>query len=85
MAHRSRLGFSDGFTNVPLNGIYLLYERGELGHGADRIVRVGTHTGKNQLVSRLKQHFVHENKDRSIFRKNIGRAILNRQQDPISR
>jgi len=46
-------------------------------------VRVGTHTGENQLRSRLKQHFINENKDRSIFRKNIGRAILNRENDPF--
>jgi hypothetical protein len=31
----------------------------------------------------LLQHFVKENKDRSIFRKNIGRAILNRDNDPF--
>ena len=43
----------------------------------DRIVRIGTHTGENQLRSRLMQHFVKENKNRSIFRKNIGRCFLN--------
>jgi len=78
-----RLRFPDGFTSAPSNGIYLLFEHGEQGHGADRIVRVGTHTGKNQLVSRLRQHFVNENKDRSIFRKNIGRAMLHRERDPF--
>lgn len=78
-----RLRFTDGFTSAPSNGIYILFERGEQGHGADRIVRVGTHTGKNQLVSRLRQHFVNENKDRSIFRKNIGRAMLCRERDPF--
>lgn len=66
---------------IPLNGIYVLIEAGELAHGTDRIVRIGTHTGKDQLRSRLDQHFIHENKDRSIFRKNIGRAILNRDHD----
>jgi len=50
-----------------------------LGHGGDRIVRVGTHRGDNRLISRLKEHFIVENKDRSIFRKNIGRAILNKR------
>jgi len=65
------------------NGIYILFEKGEYAHGADRIVRVGTHTGENQLRSRLKQHFVNENKDRSIFRKNIGRAILQEVDDPF--
>ncbi|UOD34840.1 hypothetical protein DSN97_00445 [Deferribacteraceae bacterium V6Fe1] len=68
---------------IPYNGIYILFEKGESAHGADRIVRVGTHTGENQLRSRLKQHFLKENKDRSIFRKNIGRAILHRAKDPF--
>lgn len=68
---------------IPLNGIYILLENGEKGHLGDRIVRVGTHTGKNQLRSRLRQHFLNENKDRSIFRKNIGRALLNRNKDPF--
>ncbi len=79
----THLDFLSGFESVPFNGIYLLFERGENGHEYERIVRVGTHTGKDQLVPRLKQHFIKENKDRSIFRKNIGRAILKRQQDPF--
>lgn len=65
------------------NGIYVLFEKGESAHGGERIVRVGTHTGKGQLRSRLKQHFLMENKDRSIFRKNIGRALLNKSNDPF--
>jgi hypothetical protein len=68
---------------IPQNGIYILFEKAEFAHEADRIVRIGTHTGNNQLSSRLEQHFVKENKDRSIFRKNIGRAILNRDGDPF--
>jgi len=68
---------------IPLNGIYILFEDGELAHGTNRIVRIGTHTGKDQLRSRLKQHFILENKDRSIFRKNIGRALLNKEKDPF--
>lgn len=66
---------------IPSNGLYILFERGESAHGARRIVRVGTHTGDDQLKSRLRQHFLKENKDRSIFRKNIGRAILNKRFD----
>jgi hypothetical protein len=66
---------------LPKNGIYVLLEKGEHAHGGDRIVRVGTHTGKNQLPSRLLQHFMNENKNRSIFRKNIGRALLNKNND----
>lgn len=67
---------------LPENGIYMLFEKGENGHGGNRIVRVGTHTGRNQLRSRLRQHFLTSNKDRSIFRKNIGRCFLNKESDP---
>ena len=76
-----RYSFPYYANKIPLNGLYILFERGEKGHGVDRIVRIGTHTGENQLPARLKQHFLNENKDRSIFRKNIGRAILNKTQD----
>ncbi len=63
------------------NGIYILFEKGEKAHNLDRIVRIGTHSGNNNLYNRLKEHFINENKDRSIFRKNIGRAILNKDND----
>ncbi|OME55204.1 hypothetical protein [Paenibacillus odorifer] len=79
---RHHFPFEDNL--IPRNGVYLLFETGEYGHDTDRIVRVGTHTGPNQLRSRLKQHFVQENKDRSIFRKNIGRCLLNRDKDPYA-
>lgn len=69
-------------SKIPENGIYILFEKGEPGHGGNRIVRIGTHTGHNQLRSRLRQHFLASNKDRSIFRKNIGRCILNEMHDP---
>ena len=77
------LAFPFDTNKIPQNGIYILFETGETGHGTNRIVRIGTHTGDNQLRSRLKQHYIQENKDRSIFRKNIGRAILNRDRDPF--
>lgn len=76
-----RFSFPFNDNEIPKNGIYILFEKGEIGHGGDRIVRVGTHTGINQLRSRLEQHFIKENKDRSIFRKNIGRAILRQNSD----
>lgn len=78
-----RQRFPLNFREIPANGIYILFEEGELAHGADRIVRVGTHTGNGMLPSRLKEHFLKENKDRSIFRKNIGRALLNKTGDPF--
>jgi len=82
-SHLPRLRFPFDESGIPLNGIYIVFEQGESGHGTDRIVRVGTHTGDNQLRSRLIEHFVNENKDRSIFRKNIGRAFMNRSGDPF--
>ncbi len=78
-----RHGFPFDETRIPLNGIYILFQKGEKAHGQDRIVRIGTHTGDHQLRPRLKQHFLSENKDRSIFRKNIGRALLKKQNDPF--
>ncbi|WP_083499359.1 hypothetical protein [Thioalkalivibrio nitratireducens] len=78
---RHNFPFSE--SHIPVNGIYILFEKGEHGHGGERIVRIGTHTGEKQLRSRLKQHFLNENKDRSIFRKHIGRSLLNQSNDPF--
>ena len=75
---------------LPRNGIYFFYEKGEVwGHGGNkpRIVRIGTHKSDN-FRSRIKEHFLLDDKkmnfnsmspapkDRSVFRKNIGRALL---------
>jgi hypothetical protein len=68
--------------DIPADGIYALFERGETSHGGNRIVRIGTHTGDAQLPARLRQHFIQQNKDASIFRKNIGRALLAAAADP---
>lgn len=58
-------------VQIPRNGLYILFERGEAARGGKRVVRIGSHTGDNQFPSRLCQHFVEENKDRSIFRKKL--------------
>lgn len=71
---RLNASFSEG--EIPKNGIYLVFEAGETAHGGDRIVRVGTHTGNNNLAKRLHEHLYKPNKDRSIFRKHIGRCLL---------
>lgn len=78
-----KLEFPYDETEIPENGIYILFEKGELGHSTDRIVRIGTHTGQKRLRLRLYEHFLREKKDRSIFRKNIGRALLNKDNDPF--
>jgi hypothetical protein len=64
---------------IPANGIYILFERGETGHGDGRIVRIGTHRGDGQLPGRISEHFSAANRHRSIFRKHIGRALLNQR------
>jgi len=77
--------FTAGFdpANIPANGLYFLFETGEKAHGVERIVRVGTHTGQDNLPKRLNEHLYTPNKDRSIFRKHIGRCLLARQGDPF--
>lgn len=79
---------------LPRNGIYFFIEQGEAwGHGGERprIVRVGTHREGN-FRSRMADHYVADKrmlfdasrpgpKERSVFRKNIGRAILHRDRD----
>lgn len=80
--HLERFKFPFDINKIPQNGLYILFEKGERAHNnLYRIVRIGSHTGQNQLRSRLKQHFIKENKDRSIFRKNIGRALLSKSKD----
>lgn len=80
---------------LPENGIYCFYEKGEIwGHRGikPRIVRIGTHKDGN-FKSRIGEHFLVANgkmkfdetmpapKDRSIFRKNLGRALLKKSED----
>jgi hypothetical protein len=87
--------FPFDLEQLPKNGIYFFYEDGEVwGHGGNkpRIVRVGTHRNGN-FRSRINEHYLlnkdylnfDENRpkpsDRSIFRKNIGRALLNKNKD----
>jgi len=72
-----RYSFAQLDHRVPADGVYFLFESGEGGHEGQRIVRIGSHTGKGNLASRLREH-VRLNKDRSIFRKHVGRALLQR-------
>lgn len=80
---------------LPVNGIYFFYQESEFwGHGGNvpKIVRIGTHRDGN-FRSRIKEHFLFDESkmnfdatkptphERSIFRKNIGRALLNKAKD----
>lgn len=77
-----RLSWRD-IDQIPFDsGIYVMFEKGETYKGLDRVVRIGTHVSNNRLKLRLKNHYLTENKDGSIFRKNIGLALLNREQSP---
>jgi hypothetical protein len=88
--------FPFALDRLPLDGIYFFYEEGEIwGHGGKkpRIVRIGTHRDGN-FRSRMSEHFLLNESamkfdatksrphDRSIFRKNLGRALLARDGDP---
>lgn len=87
--------FPFNLEQLPKNAIYFFYEDGEVwGHGGNkpRIARIGTHNDGN-FESRIKEHYLFDeskmnfdkNKpkpsDRSIFRKHIGRVLLNRDKD----
>ena len=92
-----RIRFPFDLETLPRNGIYFFYEKGESwGHGGNnpRIVRIGTSRDGN-FRSRIDEHFLLKNEqsrmdfgidkpaphERSIFRKNIGRALLKMRGD----
>ncbi|WP_412050359.1 hypothetical protein ACK6D9_01385 [Hoeflea sp. Naph1] len=70
-------------TTLPTNGLYFVFEKGEFSHSEERIVRIGTHTGEGNLQKRIREHLYTPNKDRSVFRKHIGRCILAKRNDPF--
>jgi hypothetical protein len=77
-------------TDIPRDGIYVFYERGETvtfdTRTCDRIVRIGTHAvrvtargaSSQRLFGRLGAHFS-GNKNASSFRKDVGAALLQRE------
>ena len=86
-----RVAYPFDRSDLPRDGIYLFFEAGEYdGHtGAERIVRVGTHRNGN-FRSRISEHYMLNKelniradrsppRDRSIFRKNLGRAWICKQ------
>jgi hypothetical protein len=96
LEHLPLIAFPFEYNELPENGVYFFYEAGQYwGHGGtiSRIVRVGTHRDGN-FRSRIAEHFLLDERkmsfspgepaphERSIFRKNIGRALLNRTGDP---
>ena len=63
--------------DIPENGIYVQFENGEKAHSGDRIVRIGTHDGQGNLRQRLNEHF--EESGRSVFRRKVGSALINKE------
>jgi hypothetical protein len=75
--------FCTGYADhIPQNGIYIMFEKGEKAHHADRIVRIGTHNirtdSKSTLKDRLDEHI--SQNGRSVFRNKIGNAIINKSR-----
>ena len=61
--------------DIPLNGIYIMFEEGEFAHGGKRIVRVGTHTGPNNLRNRIAEHYPPEEQRSEYFPKKYWSGI----------
>jgi hypothetical protein len=68
---RFHFPFDMQIKEIPNNGIYIIFEKNEKYKTWDRIVRVGTHTGDNQLRSRLKQHFRRRTKTEAFSGKTL--------------
>jgi hypothetical protein len=94
------ISFPFNLEDLPENGIYFFYEKGETWrHGGDepRVVRIGTHRGQGNLRTRISETYLLDERklgfgpdnpkpaDRSIFRKNLGRALVNRASDDYLR
>ena len=86
-----RIAYPFERSDLPRNGVHLFFEAGEYdAHtGEERIVHVGTHRNGN-FRSRISEHYLLERepdivadrpapKDRSIFRKNLGRAWIRKR------
>lgn len=74
--------YEEMLSSIPINGVYILFEKGERYNEFDRIVQVGIGREDGNLQNRLNEHFIKKNKNRSIFRKNIGRTFLNEEDNP---
>lgn len=64
-------------NSLPKNGIYILFEKGQMYNEYKRIVAVGGNTENDQLRTIINQHFGIGDTSKSSLRKNIGDAIIN--------
>lgn len=85
---RPRYNFLTAGRDLPKNGIYFFFEKGEkVNQGVERIVRVGTHKIDERFRGRVRQHYgsrssLRGNKNASVFRKHVGGALL-RRDNPL--
>ncbi len=63
------------------NGIYILFEGGERIGEFDRVTRIGINREQGNFAKRLKDHFEREVQRSSVFRKHLGRCLLNKASD----
>jgi len=81
---RPRYNYLTASRDLPRNGIYFFFEKGEkIEQGVERIVRVGTHKVDDRFRGRIRQHYgnrssLRGNKNASVFRKHVGGALLRR-------
>lgn len=77
-------------AELPDDGVYVFYERGQTARlddwTVDRVTRIGTHRADGNFPGRIRQHYGNKtnlsgNKNASVFRKHVGGALL-RKQDP---
>ena len=69
---------------VPKDGIYFWSEAGEVRQGqTQRITRVGSHREPHRLCKRITLHYGAD-RDRSVFRRHVGAALMNRNGEPES-
>lgn len=65
--------------NLPLNGVYLFFEKGQrlsiLNQQYDRVVRIGINEKPNRFRDRVRGHY-RGNIEGSVFRENVGWALL---------
>jgi len=71
------------FNNtIPKNGLFVLFEKGEKFHDEDRIVYIGSNIKKDKIPKMLNFIFKDGNRDNTSFRKNIGKALLAKIDNP---
>ncbi|MCL2687592.1 MAG: DUF5655 domain-containing protein [Methanobrevibacter sp.] len=72
-AKRYEYPFSE---EIPKNGLFVLFEKGEKFQGENRITYIGSNIKKNRIPKMLNYIFKDGNRDNTSFRKNIGKSLL---------